>query len=55
MKIAIVKSRGDWDMMKDFHRGEAGAGLGRATGTPSDRTGRKADGAKAGSRYQPGE
>lgn len=53
-KIAVDKSRSDLDMIEDF-RVAAGAGLGRATHSPSDSAERKADSVKAYSRYLPGE
>lgn len=55
MKIAIVKSCGALDMVKDFKRATAGTGLGRATHSPSGRVERKADHVKTNSTYLPGE
>lgn len=55
MKIAIVKSHVDLDVIKDCNRLAAGAGLGRATRSPSERAERKAGSGKAYSRYLPGE
>lgn len=55
IKTAVVKSCGDFDMIKDFNKVAAGSDLDRAICRPSDRAERKADSVKADSRYLPGE